>query len=413
MGKSSIIYVLGLSFIVSYGLLNINAAGTDAVDNFAIYYGRTMAHEIASSGANIASADLFRDPDYNTPYVDIPFRGGTLNIRFAEMGNRKRVISIGEVQVGHRFERDTVIAELRNASLARWAWFTNFEANMSGMVTSWSTGDTAWGPAHTNDKFNINGKPVFMKKATAWATAVPTRNSALWAGGYEWGIKIPYPTNLNSFVAAASDPSHGRLVSGTDAFVEFQSSGAVTLEVPSTGLDTTFPSAQSFTDNGAFAVAGANLYVKGHMTGNLAIGAIAVAGIGGKVYITDDLRYKDDPRTDPASKDKLVIYAENDITVTYDNSHPADYANRSIDASLFTLKGSFQVEDAKQYAPRGTLSVFGAMMQYYRGEVGKVVGSSLVAGYSKNFRYDERLRDDPPLYFPSAGRYTLFAWREN
>jgi hypothetical protein len=413
MGKSSIIYVLGLSFIVSYGLLNINAAGTDAVDNFAVYYGRTMAHEIASSGANIACADLFKDPNYNIPYVDIPFRGGLMNIRFVEMGNRKRVIAIGELQVGHRVEADTVVVELHNSTLARYAWFTNFEANKGGMPSSWSTGDTAWGPVHTNDKFNINGKPVFMKKATAWQSAVPAKNTALWGGGYEWGIKVPWPANLNQFVAAANDAGHGRLVSGNDAYLEFESSGAVNLEVPALGLDTTFASAKSFADNGAFAVAGANLYVKGNVTGNLAIGAVAVSGAGGNVFVTGDIRYNDNPKTNPLSKDKLVIYADNDITVTYNNLHPADYTNRTIDASIFTLNGAFGVQDAKSYAPRGTLTVNGVMLQNYRGEIGKVVGGTLQAGYWKNFRFDERLPNDPPLYFPSSGRYTLAAWREN
>jgi len=413
MGKASIIYVLGLSFIVSYGLLNINAAGTDAVDNFAVYYGRTMAHEIAGSGANIACADVFRDPAYNTPYDNIDFRGGMMNVRFVELGNRKRVISIGSIVVGHRVESDTVVVELRNSSLARYAWFTNFEANKGGQVTSWSTGDTAFGPIHTNDKFNINGSPVFMKKATAWQSAVPAKNTALWAGAYQWGIKVPYPANLDPFVNAASDPSNGRAITGADAFLEFNTAGTVTLEVPSQGIDTTFGSAKLLTQNGAFAVKGANLYVKGTMTGDLAIGAVAQAGLGGNVYITGDIRYKDNPRVNPSSKDRLVIYSENDIVVTYDDSHAADYSNRMVDASVFTLKGAFEVQDAKSYAPRGTLSVFGAMMQYYRGEIGKVVGNSLRAGYSKNFRYDERLANDPPLYYPSAGRYTLFAWREN
>jgi hypothetical protein len=413
MGKASIVYVLGLSFIVSYGLLNINAAGTDAVDNFALYYGRTLAHEIAASGANIGCADVFTDPTYNTPYNNIDFRGGTMNVTFAELGNKKRITSIGSIAVGHRTECDTVIVELRNSSLARYAWFTNFEANKGGQVTSWSTGDTAYGPAHTNDKFNINGTPVFMKKATAWQSAVPAKNSALWAGGYQWGIKIPYPTNLNQFVTAANDPSQGRAITGADAQLNFNSSGTVNLKVPTKSIDTTFISAKALAQNGAFAVQGGNLYVQGTLTGDLAIGAIAQAGVGGNVYITGDIRCKTDPRTDQSSKDRIVIYSENDIIVTYDNSHPADYRDRLVESSIFSLKGDFEVQDAKSYAPRGTLTVFGAMMQYYRGEIGKVVGGSLKNGYNKYFRYDERLATDPPLYYPSTGRYLLFAWREN
>ena len=413
MGKASLIYVLGLSFIVSYGLLNINAAGTDAVDNFATYYGRTLAHEIASSGANIGCSDVFDNPSYMTPYNDVTFKGGNLDVSFAVAGNIKHVTSVGSIVIGHSTIYDTVTVELRNATMAQYAWFTNLEANKGGQPTSWSTGDTAWGPIHTNDKFNINGAPVFMKKATAWKSAVPAKNSALWAGGYEWGIKIPYPTDMNSFVSAASDPLNGRLVAGHDAFLNFNPSGKVGLKVPALSVDTTFGSVSDFTANGAFAVAGANLYVQGTLNGNVAIGAIAVAGAGGNVFITGDVRYHNDPRTDPASTDELAIYAQNNIQVTYDNSNPGFYQNREVDAAIFTLTGDFEVQDAKTYAPRGTLTTYGSIMQYYRGEIGNIIGGTLRNGYFKNFRYDTRFSTLPPKYFPATGRYLLFAWREN
>lgn len=413
MGKASIIYVMGLSFIVSYGLLNINAAGTDAVDNFAIYYGRTMAHELASSGANIGCSDVFSDPTYMTPYDDVSFKGGTVDVTFTVNGNVKRVTSIGSILIGHQTVRDTVSVELRNQSLAKYAWFTNLEADRFGQPTSWSTGDSAWGPIHTNDKFNINGSPVFMKKATAWKSPVPVKNKALWAGGYEWGIKIPYPTDLNQFVSAASDPSNGRLVTNADAYLKMNTNGSVNLKVPTKGVDTTFASATALTPNGAFAVAGGDLYVEGTLTGDFAIGAVSQSGTGGAVYITGDILCHDDPRVNSESTDKLAIYAEDNIQVTYNPLNPMAYQDRMIEASIFTLTGDFEAQDAKSYPPRGTLTVFGSLMQYYRGAVGNVIGGVLKNGYYKNFRYDERLLVSPPKYFPSTGRYLLFAWREN
>ena len=47
MGKASIIYVMGLGFIVGYALLNINTAGTDAITNYVNYYNRTVSRNIA------------------------------------------------------------------------------------------------------------------------------------------------------------------------------------------------------------------------------------------------------------------------------------------------------------------------------------------------------------------------------
>ena len=414
MGKASIIYIVGLSILVGSSLLNMNGAGTDAMNNYMMYYGQTAARNIAASGANMGCADLFLNPSYNVPYVNVNFAGGKLNVRFVESGNKKFVISTGKIVIGPRVIRDTVIAELHNETLAKYAWFTNFEANKGGQPTSWSTGDTSWGPAHTNDKFNINGSPVFMRKATAWQKAVPNKNSGVFKGGYEWGIKIPYPNNLTAFITAATDPADGRTVLNNDAYLTFLAGGTVRLRVPATGRDTTFSSATNLTRNGAFAVIGANLYVEGTVTGDLAVGAVTGGAGGGNVYITGDVRYGDDPLINPASTDKLGIYSENDIQVKYDNSNPSAYANRRVDASIFSLTGVFEVQDAKNYPTRGTLKTLGALMQYRRGEIGDVNPGSgtLLHGYYKNFRYDDRLLANPPKHFPSAGRYTLFSWRE-
>jgi hypothetical protein len=414
MGKASIIYVIGLSFLVGTALLNLNGAGTDAMNNYMVYYGNTAARNIAASGANMGCSDLFLNPAYNTPYVNVDFAGGKLNVRFVESGNKKFVVSVGKIDVGPRVIRDTVIAELHNETLARYAWFTNFEANKGGQPTSWSTGDTAWGPAHTNDKFNINGSPVFMRKATAWQKAVPNKNSGVFKGGYEWGITIPYPNNLNGFVTAATDPSNGHAVMNADAYVSFLPGGTIRLRVPSAGTDVVYGSVAAFTANGAFAVVGGDLYVEGTVTGDLAVGAIVGGMGGGNVYITGDIRYGVDPLVDPGSTDKLGVYAQNDIQVKYDNSNPAAYTNRRVDASLFSLTGVFEVQDAKNYAPRGALQTLGAMMQYRRGEIGDVNPGSgaLLHGYYKRFRFDDRLTFSPPKYYPSAGRFTLYSWRE-
>jgi len=407
---------MGLSMLVSYALLNMNTSGTDSVKNFSVYYGRSTAHDIATSGANIGCSEAFWDSNYSTPYNNISFLGGKMNVSFAVAGDRKYVTSIGSLTIGPTTYRDTVVAQLRNQTLARYAWFTNLEANRGGQGTSWSTGDTAWGPAHTNDKFNINGKPVFMKKATAWQSAVPAHNTAVWAGGYQWGFKIPYPTDMNGFVTAAMDPINGRSVVGTDAILDFNAGGSVRLRVPGMGRDTTFANAAAFSTNGAFVVKGANLYVQGTLVGNLAIGAVSASLTGGgNVFITGNIRYNTDPRITPSSTDKLGIYATDDVTVTYDPAHPVDYYDRRIDGSVFTLTGEFNVQDYKSYPVRGTLTTYGAMMQYYRGAVGEVNPGSgtLKSGYYKNYRYDERLAKNPPKFFPATGRYTLYAWREN
>jgi hypothetical protein len=55
MGKSSIVYVVGLSMLIAYGLLNISESSNASVDTYSDYYGRTMGHNIALAGANIGT----------------------------------------------------------------------------------------------------------------------------------------------------------------------------------------------------------------------------------------------------------------------------------------------------------------------------------------------------------------------
>ncbi len=50
-------------------------------------------------------------------------------------------------------------------------------------------------------------------------------------------------------------------------------------------------------------------------------------------------------------------------------------------------------------APLGTLSVFGSISQKYRGAVGSFSGSTISAGYKKNYSYDPRLKFAPPPYY--------------
>ena len=47
MGKSSIVYVIGLSLIIGIALANINETSMGSMDSYTTYFGRTMAHNIA------------------------------------------------------------------------------------------------------------------------------------------------------------------------------------------------------------------------------------------------------------------------------------------------------------------------------------------------------------------------------
>ena len=64
-------------------------------------------------------------------------------------------------------------------------------------------------------------------------------------------------------------------------------------------------------------------------------------------------------------------------------------------AAILSTAHSFLVDNYECGEPLGTLNVYGAIGQKFRGIVGKLSGE----GYLKNYLYDERLATDEPPYF--------------
>jgi hypothetical protein len=63
---------------------------------------------------------------------------------------------------------------------------------------------------------------------------------------------------------------------------------------------------------------------------------------------------------------------------------------------------------------KGTLTVYGGIIQDERGPVGTFNGGTgqKISGYSKDYTYDTRLLNTPPPFFPTTGDYITLAWEE-
>jgi hypothetical protein len=83
-------------------------------------------------------------------------------------------------------------------------------------------------------------------------------------------------------------------------------------------------------------------------------------------------------------------------------------------ATIMALKYSFTVENYASGTPRGTLVLYGGLIQERRGPVGSYSGASgqLLTGYAKDYTYDPRLRDTPPPGFPTTGTVKKVSWEE-
>jgi hypothetical protein len=135
------------------------------------------------------------------------------------------------------------------------------------------------------------------------------------------------------------------------------------------------------------------------------------------IYIQGHIRYATDPRTNPNSTDALGLISRDDVFV--DTMAPN---NLEINAAIMATgtaasgdRGSFAVVNYNSGSPRGTLTVYGGIVQDQRGAVGTFNSSTgaTSTGFAKDYSYDPRFIDNPPPYYPAiAGKVEFSEWRE-
>jgi Tfp pilus assembly protein PilX len=145
-----------------------------------------------------------------------------------------------------------------------------------------------------------------------------------------------------------------------------------------------------------------DIYVSGSMHGTMTMAA------DNYIYVTGDLTYFN-PLTD-----MLGLVGNNAVWVwnpVNSSGTPLLAKNREIDAAILSINHTFQVQNyTSGSSTQGTLTVFGAIAQKFRGTVGQSTnGTSITQGYSKNYNYDKRLQYQAPPKFlsPVAATYGI------
>ena len=156
-------------------------------------------------------------------------------------------------------------------------------------------------------------------------------------------------------------------------------------------------------------------YLRGNVTGRLSVAT------EDDMYIQNNITYTNDPRTNSASTAALGLISKADIWV---NTNAPN--NVTIQAAMLATgtspgnNGSFGVinyNDAAspQLGNRGSLTVYGGIVQNQRGPVGTFNQSTgqTTAGFAKNYSYDVRFINNPPPYYPVIVGKVLFSqWTE-
>ena len=164
---------------------------------------------------------------------------------------------------------------LQPSLFSKFAYYSDNEPNN----IYWTTGDTVWGPYHSNTKIYVNGNPVFNEKATNLNGLVKMHSSdkPQFNGGYETGISISMPSDLSVIKGKAQ--TGGQYISTTsDVYMNFNANSTITYRIGTTGAWTTVDLATFSGTNKAIVVDGGNLRIKGVVSGQVTIAALGASG---------------------------------------------------------------------------------------------------------------------------------------
>ena len=402
MGRSALMLVLGMCMIFVMIAPNLNHSASFSYQNYVDYYSAETVHDLAESAANMAANAVFLNPSWRGGFATKSFWGGTYKATVQKYPADTNKIMINAIAT-FQSAAETVQVLLQPSSFSKFAYYSQIEG-----AIYWITGDTVWGPFHTEDVMQISGSPVFYGKVTAKKGTNPTKSSAKFYGGYQSGVGISVPADFSQVSTAAS--AGGKVISSGDLYIKFVQDSIYWKT--SAGGSYTHAYLPTYAPNGVIYVASGNIHVLGTFKGQATICANGTSGSTskGNVYLDDNVQYNTDPRTNPASSDMLGIVAENNIIITDNTPNRSDI---NIQASLFSMTGGLFAENYDDRPLSGTINLLGGISQQQRQPVGTFSGSgTLTSGFHKNYQYDNRFLVSSPPAFPNTGLFEVLSWKE-
>jgi len=360
-----------------------------------------------------------------TPSPLNPTPGATPNINVYTY----TMSSTGLVDGVSRTVETDVTLEVETTTFANYSYFTVSESYLIWLwiwsieIPVWfTTGTFLEGPVHTNGQFNISGNPIFDGPVTSVALTInymnggPPNDNPDFRDGITFGVPPIDTTPLTvDDLETAAALAGGQTFTGHTTVV-LKTDG--TMDVTNAAFPPPHTQNMPLPANGALYVTGGDLSISGTLNGNL------TAGSSRDVVIMEDIRYNNDPRTDPTSTDILGLMAKRDVVVDQNAANSNPNNDLEIFASIhavgqapaYTNDGSFYVSNYWSKI-RGVLTVYGGIVQKYRGPVGTFYSDTgaKASGYDKDYHYDARMATNPPTYVPTTTITTFnrISWQED
>jgi hypothetical protein len=401
MGKYSILIVFSLAVMLAVLMPNIHSLGHRSVENYVSYAVRAQSHNLAVSGANAAAQQFFLNSKWRESGTKTEMDGGTFRVSVLDAETTKvKILSVGT------FEgiSDTVEVLLQPGSFARYAYYSKLE----GSIT-WITGDTVWGPFHSQDVMKTSGTPVYRGPVTNLKGTNPSPSAAKFESGYLTGVSVDLPLDLSYTAKGASMGGH--IFPSGDVYLTFMGNDVEWKTAP--GGPSTIEPISKLTSNGVILAQEGSFHIRGVIDGRITLCALGDKSIGqGNIYIEDDIRYAVDPRKGQTDN-ILGLIAENSVIIEDNIANNNDVV---IQASIFCRTGGLTAENYGSRPVSGILDLLGGVIQYQRGAVGTFSSTSgtpvIKTGFRKSYKYDTRFYLDSPPYYPWTGGYQIVSWVE-
>ncbi len=405
-GKATFLVIIGFTLLFMVAIKNFGRISTDAVGNMVSYYTEMIAHNIAISGANLASNQIFVDPTWTAGYSNEDFSGGKLDVSIQVVDAYKNIRQIISTGTYHGLT-STVTVTLSPSKFSKFAYYSVSE----GGTIWWTGSDTVWGPFHTQDNLRAANHPVFYGKASSLKSLLYYKNKTTdkpyFLGGYETGVSLPMPTTAVDQMESAADAG-GLKFTGKDTVYLYFVNDSLKYKY-SYGASYTTVYLPDVSSNGMIFAKNAIVRLKGTVKGQYTVACNNTSSGKGSVYLDDDIVYNKDPRLYPTSIDMLGICAEDSVLITNNTPNKTDI---NINASIYTEKGGF---GAELYAYRpvcGNINLLGGIIQQTRKAVGTFSGTVINHGFAKRYKYDERFMLASPPFFPGTGGFEIVSWLE-
>lgn len=304
--------------------------------------------------------------------------------------------------------RAVTIDGVRQQTWARYAlWYDRSS-------TIWFiSGEKFYGPVHANCELSFwpDSDPEFFAKVTsASSTYGGNTNNVIFHDGFDFPVfsnsmaSVNF-TNLESKAGLVLEGNTAVRFSGTNLFVNNSRAGLDNnIPIPAGGL---LYIKQSTT--GASGTRDGTIKIGGQLDGRLTIVADR------DILITNHCTYAAHPTN--ASQNALGLISGRNVKIEDqcpNNVNVFAHIMATGRQTASTDDGMFTVTSYSSGSPRGTMTVYGGIVQDVRGPVGQASSGTLIHGYYKNYIYDARFADNPPPHYPPlVDQYAWTTWRES